>query len=299
MIVQTARGYEKALYKFMKRWCFAKDHEIEAWLKYKFDADRMFLYIEDGHIVSCLQYARRTLQYDQKKAAVSVIEMGLTAGNKRNQGFYKALAEAFMQKAACNELVSLVKTSSVKVYAGLPFSEITFMKEYTLPSSRVETLNFSRTRRYRPNIDVYPLYEKFMAHFDGSIRLERSQFENELAYLHAAKKKIDIMMDEHYEPIGLAVYSVQEAAIHIELLLYLNSDALEQLFSNLALISDKIYISVSHNEALEKLYPNLKWKKKMPVLASINNPKLFASFLNKDKAEAFKDLSGPMWFGLM
>ena len=84
-----------------------------------------------------------------------------------------------------------------------------------------------------------------------------------------------------------------------ECLIYLNSDALESLFSNLSLISDKIYVRTSEHERLEKLYPNLKWRKKETVLARANNPKLFATFSQAEQNQAFKDLDRPMWFGLL
>ena len=299
MIVQTALGREKQLYRFLRRWWYAKDAEIDAWFTYKFDPKHMFLLLEDDQIVSCLQYATRTLRYRGKNATASVIELALTAQDQRDQGYFKQLLSAFCAKASCNDLVSLVKTMTPKIFRGESLEPVAFIKEDTLPVSRIEEQRFARTRKYRPAFDLYPLYQKFIRHFDGSIVLTRAQFENELAYLHAARKKIDIMYDDHYEPNGLAIYTVHEHVIRIECLIYLNSDALESLFSNLSLISDKIYVRTSEHERLEKLYPNLKWRKKETVLARANNPKLFATFSQAEQNQAFKDLDRPMWFGLL
>ncbi len=299
MIVYTAFGKEKMVHRFLEQWWNVKDTEIDAWYKYKFDPKHIFLKIEDNQIVSMLQYSKRTLVYKGKRSVTSAIEFALTAQFERNQGHFKSLLDAFCEKASCNDLFSVAKCENPKVLASQPFQEETFMKEYTLPSFRVEQKPYSRTRKYRPSFDLYPLYELFMSHFDGSIVLDRAQFESELAYLHAAKKKIDIMYDDHYEPNGLAIYTVHEQVIRIEHLIYLNSDALESLFSNLSIISDRIYIMTSQHECLERLYPNLKWKKKKHILIRNNNPKLFTSLTHESKEDAFKHLNGPMWYGLL
>lgn len=295
MILQNAREHKKEVQAFLKKAWHTRELTIDEWIKYKFDPDRMFINIQDDQIVSILQYGKRILRIGDQECIASLIEFGLTEPNHRNRNYFKDLLEAYIKKCQCNDLISFVNTHIPKPFYNEDFICLSQTKTYTLPTGRVEDRSRIRTRKYRPSFDLYSLYLDFMKHFDGSILLSRQQFENELAYLNAIKKKIDIMFDDHYEMEGFAIYTLSENKAHIETLIYLNSNALENLFSSLSMVCDQILIDVSANEQLERLYPNLKHHKNSEILYHINNKHLFEIW----KKDGFKTVEKPQWFQLI
>ncbi len=279
MILQNALGKEKQVLFFLKSAWHAPYYQIEAWIKYKFNPEDMFLLIENDQIISILQAAKRVFSIQNKDCLVSVVEFALTDPEYSNHGYFKKLLEAYIKKCECNELLSLVKTSIPKPFLQQDFWMQSVTKVYTLSSEKVTYLPISRVRKYRPAFDLYPLYETFLSHFDSSIHLSRQEFENDLAYYAHAKRNVVLMYNKSYEPEGFAIYALHENKARIEVLVYLNSNAIESLFSSLSLICDTILIETSQFEVLEKLYPSIRSYEKNEILLRINNKKLFEHWL--------------------
>ena len=78
MILQNALGKEKQVLFFLKSAWHAPYYQIEAWIKYKFNPEDMFLLIENDQIISILQAAKRVFSIQNKDCLVSVVEFALT-----------------------------------------------------------------------------------------------------------------------------------------------------------------------------------------------------------------------------
>ena len=274
------------------------EKQIHAWMQYKFDPTHMFCMVEDNQVVSCIQLQYRTMIFKGKKCQVSYIDLAATHPDYQQRGCFSQLLDALVQQACCNDLLTLTFAPSEKLFESRSFIPVSYVKDYWLRSENFRGYHYDRVKHYQPEMDIYPIYQEFMSYFDGSILLDQKQFQTQIQYLLASHKKIDVMFDANHKIQGFAVYSLWKDTIHVETIIYLNSDAILDLFSSLQFICDGIQLTVSQNERLEKLFPHTRSQKKDVVLVRLNNYKLFSKWVKEDVrnvVQAFHLLEKPTW----
>lgn len=299
MIFQNAIEYQDQIEPLLNKAMLTMDEkQIHAWMTYKFDPSSMFCMLEDEQIVSCIQVKKRIMNFKGKQCKISYIELAATHPDYQQRKCFGTLLDAVIQQANCNELLSLIYSPSEKLFESRSFLPISYTKDYWIKATQCKDGNYKNIKKYHPNMNLYPVYKEFISHFDGSVQLTIEQFENHISYLLACHKKIDVMFGKNKEITGFAVYSLWKNQIHIETIIYLNSDAVYDLLNSLQLICEVIKITVSQDERFEKLFNQIHSQKKSAVLVRLNNYKLFSKWIDHDVRnvkQAFKQIDCPIW----
>ena len=94
-----------------------------------------------------------------------------------------------------------------------------------------------------------------MQYFDGSILLSEDEFNNLIQYHKSLKKSIVTMINEDKQPKGFAIYSTKDNQAHVEVLVYFDSQAIQDLLSYLSINNEVTSILISESERFDKLFP--------------------------------------------
>ena len=299
MIFQNAIEYQDQIEPLLNKTMLTmNEQQIHAWMTYKFDPARMFCMLEDNQIIACIQVKSRIMKFQNKKCTVSYIELAATHPDYQQRKCFGTLLDAVLQQSCCNNLLTLIYTPSEKLFESRSFVPVSHTKDYWIKASQCKSGNFRNVKKYHPSMNLYPVYQEFMSHFDASIHLTLEQFENHISYLLACHKKIDVMMDAEKNIRGFAVYSLWKNQIDIETIVYLDSDAIYDLLNSLQLICEVLKITVSQDERFEKLFSGIRSQKKNAVLVRLNNYKLFSKWTHHDirnVVQAFEKIENPIW----
>lgn len=299
MILNHSHGKDKEIRRLLSKSMLNMDPiTISAWMKYQYDPEGMFCFIDDQRVTACLQTKERIFSYEGKQCKALVLSLACTLPDYRQRHHFSKLLEAVMNYASCNHLITLCYTDFPKILEAKSFQSIAKTRYYWLELDNWTQGDLKNVRTYRPEMDLYSLYQYFMEHFDGSILLTREQFQDQIHYYINCNHRILTMMDHENQLRGFAVYKVIQDHIEIELLMYLDSMAILDLFAYLSSRCQSISFIVSQAERFDKLFPSEMPRNQGTILARLNNYKLFSTWSHHDvhhAKEAFEVLKKPMW----
>ena len=298
MICQNAIGYHEEVKQLLKKSMLnMNEQQIRAWMQFEFEPESMFCYWQDGQLTSCLQTKRRILKFKNQKLAVSTICLAATLPDYRQRDQFGQLLEAFLEQSSHNELMSMVYTDFPKLFEARSFSEVSKTKYYWIPANKCIEGNDKNIHFYHDAMDLYPLYLEFMSYFDGSILLSKEDFNHQIQYALGCNKKIALMMKQD-KPRGFAIYKVLNSHVKIDIMVYLDAQAILDLLRYLAIRNDAISFVAGMDERMEKLFPYDIPRNQGTVMARLNNYKLFSKWIKEDvrnAKQAFELIQKPMW----
>lgn len=299
MILDHSYGKEKEIRRLIARSCLHMDSlDVSAWMKYKYDPSGMFCAAEDKKIVACLQTKKRTFFYQGKACEALVLSLACTLPDYRQRGYFSELLEACMNYAACNHLITLAYTNFPKLLESKSFQPVSSTKYYWLEMENWNQGDAQHVQIYRPDIDLYPLYHEFLSHFDGSIRLDPQEFQDAIRHYLNCNHRMITAVDDQRELRGFAIYRINKEHIEIQILVYLDADAILDCFAYLKERCQTLSFIVSNQERFDKLFPMEIPRKQGTVLARLNNYKLFSVWSKENvhhAKEAFAALKKPIW----
>lgn len=297
MILQNSIGYDdkiKAL--LLKGTLNMSANQIDAWMKYQYDPKHMFCLWEDDQITACLQVHERSMAFKGKQMRVSLLSLACTLPDYRGRKQFSNLLDAIIQQATYNDLVSLTYTNMPRLYESKSFQVISSTKEYWISSNQCKKGNPFHIKHTSENL--YALYFEFMQYFDGSILLKENEFNQLIQYYKALHKQIVTIYNDNQEVRGFAVYSVHDKQAHIEILIYFDTQAIQDILTYLSSNCDVTSILISENERFDKLFPEQMPRTHSKIMARLNNYKLFDKWTNstvRNAKEAFELLDKPQW----
>ncbi len=298
MIRTNAIGYTNQVKELIQKSILTMTRrEIDLWMDEVFEPENMLLYIDEDIVTSCMQIKKRNFSFQKKVCRASVISLACTLPDYRQRGHFTALLDAFLDQAAVNDLVSVVYTTTPKLYESRSFQTISHTKLYSVHSEQCIKGSDYNVHSWTPKMDLYDAYREFIDHFDGSIVLTKDEFEKKLHYEASCQKKI-VVMKKQGEIQGFAIYKNCKDYIRIDVLVYFNSDAIHDLFRYLSIRSGLINFTVTEDERFEKLYSLEYPRTKGTVLVRLNNYNLFNRWTRlqvRNAKEAYKDFDNSGW----
>lgn len=299
MIIQNAYDQHDQIKSLIKKSMInMTPTQVDAWMKYQFDPENMFCFWQDGKITSCLQMKRRLLKYKGQKLAISCIAFGCTLPDYRQRTHFTKLLEAALEQSTNNDIMTLVLTSFPKLFENRSFTKISKTKYYWISSHKCKKGKEANIQLYHEQEDLYPLYKEFISHFDGSIQLTKEQFDKRLQYELARKNKVALMYNASHELRGFAIYKGAVNHAKVTTLIYLDTQAIDDLFNYLSFRFNAISFVSSNDERFEKLFPYDFPRTQDTFLGRLNNYKLFSKWSDQDIRniqQAFDEIEGPMW----
>ena len=237
MICHNSVGYDAQIKDLLIKSAFNMDKkEIDAWMKYQYDPQHMFCFWQDDKITSCLQVTKRTMMFLDRQMRVSVIGMAATLPDYRQRKQFSNLLDAAISQATYNDLLTITYTNMPKLFEAKSFQHISNTKEYWIGAPLCRSGNPYHVKQ-KAEI-LYTLYFQFMQYFDGSILLSEDEFNKLIQYHKSLKKSIVTMVNEDKQPKGFAIYSTKDNQAHVEVLVYFDSQAIQDLLSYLSINND-------------------------------------------------------------
>ena len=234
MICHNSVGYDAQIKDLLIKSAFNMDKkEIDAWMKYQYDPQHMFCFWQDDKITSCLQVTKRTMMFLDRQMRVSVIGMAATLPDYRQRKQFSNLLDAAISQATYNDLLTITYTNMPKLFEAKSFQHISNTKEYWIGAPLCRSGNPYHVKQKAENL--YTLYFQFMQYFDGSILLSEDEFNKLIQYHKSLKKSIVTMVNEDKQPKGFAIYSTKDNQAHVEVLVYFDSQAIQDLLSYLSI----------------------------------------------------------------
>lgn len=297
MICQNSIGHDKQIHTLLEKACLNMDKtSIDAWMKYKYNPKRMFCLWQDDQITSCLQVQERNMIFKGKQMRISYLDLACTLPDYRQRKQFSSLLEGAIQQATYNDLVTMAYTNMPRLYESKSFQTISTTKEYWISEHQCKK---GKSYRIHHNTDhLYTVYFEFMQYFDGSILLSKEEFDQTIQYYRALKKEIVTMYNDDNEIRGFAIYSSNKDQAHIEVLIYFDTQAIQDLLTYLSLTHHVISILTSESERFDKLFPQSMPRTNKKIIARLNNYKLFDKWTNstvRNAKEAFFLLEKPQW----
>lgn len=298
MIRANAIGYAGQVKELLQKSILTMTRrEIDIWMDEVFEPENMLLYIEDDIVTSCMQIKKRNYSYQKQICRASVITMACTLPDYRQRGQFMALLDAFLDQAAVNDLVSMVYTSTPKLFEQRSFLPISHTKLYRINSSKCQKGSDYHVHSWTDKIDLYDTYLKFMDYFDGSIILTKKEFEAKLHYELSSRKKI-VFIKDHGEIQGFAIYKNCKDYVRIDVLVYFNADAIYDLFRYLSIRTELINFTVTEDERFEKLFDFEYPRTTGTFLVRLNNYMLFNKWAKNqvhNAKEAYENFDNSGW----
>lgn len=297
MICHNSVGYDAQIKDLLIKSAFNMDKkEIDAWIKYQYDPQHMFCFWQDDKITSCLQVTKRTMMFLDRQMRVSVIGMAATLPDYRQRKQFSNLLDAAISQATYNDLLTITYTNMPKLFEAKSFQHISNTKEYWIGAPLCRSGNPYHVKQKAENL--YTLYFQFMQYFDGSILLSEDEFNNLIQYHKSLKKSIVTMVNEDKQPKGFAIYSTKDNQAHVEVLVYFDSQAIQDLLSYLSINNEVTSILISESERFDKLFPFHFPRTDKKLMVRLNNYKLFDKFSNtnvRNAKKAYELLEKPTW----
>ena len=254
MICHNSVGYDAQIKDLLIKSAFNMDKkEIDAWIKYQYDPQPMVCFWQNDKITSCLQVTKRTMMFLDRQMHVSVIGMAATLPDYRQRKQFSNLLDAAISQATYNDLLTITYTNMPKLFEAKSFQHISNTKEYWIGAPLCRSGNPYHVKQKAENL--YTLYFQFMQYFDGSILLSEDEFNKLIQYHKSLKKSIVTMVNEDKQPKGFAIYSTKDNQAHVEVLVYFDSQAIQDLLSYLSINNEVTSILISESERFDKLFP--------------------------------------------
>ena len=302
MILQNAIGFESDIKSLLEKSMLNMNkNQIKAWMKYEFDPSTMYCYVVDNTVVSCLQMKRRVFSYHQQNGYASVFTMAATLPDYRQKGYFTKLLDAALNQSANNDLISVVYTTFPKLFESRSFTPVSKTQTYWLPSYKCTEGNDKNIVAYNTSHDLYPVYTQFISCFDGSIVYTKEQFNEQIQFFLSSQKKIAIIQREK-EIKGFVVYEIINNYTKIHHFIYLDSQAIYDVFRYLSIRTTAISFTVSQFERFEKLFLLDYPRNEGTVLVRLHNYKLFSKWCGLDirnAAQIFEELDAPIWMQMI
>lgn len=298
MIKNNAIGYEQQVKDLLSKSILNMDKkQIDAWMKNQFDASCMYIHIDDEIVTSCLQMQKKVLKYKNQKCTVSAYTMACTLPDYRQRGYFSELLDAALNQSANNDLLSMVYTTFPKLFESRSFSPISKTYNYWISPNYCDKGNDRNIKTYSPSMDLYSIYQSFLNYFDGTIQHTEDEFEQLIQYHLNSGKKI-VVMTKNDEITGFAIYKVINLNVQIDTIVYLNSQAIIDVFKYFGYRYFGISFTISEYERFDKIL-NIDFPRTNgTVMARCNNYKLFSKWCGNDVRNAsqiFDALDIPSW----
>ena len=128
--------------------------------------------------------------------------------------------------------------------------------------------------------DLKEAYDTFVVHFDSYLIKDLEYFEKKLNVLKVMNYEIYVTRNSKNSIVGYIVYNYIDGELEVVKVVYEDTLALLTLLNQAMGMNSHIYVTVSLNESLERVFETIDYEIKSDVLMRINDLELFARLYN-------------------
>lgn len=299
-MIREAELQEKALvYELWKKsWPSKNDNDTAYYFKHHFQEGTCIVVEEDGRVVSSLMSHPHVLQFNGMRLNVTQFMGVATLADYRRRGNMRELMESALDEAGHNTLITLIHAFYPKLYERFGFQVIYERKTYSIHDQDLKNIKPLRTTTQATAQELYQAYRRFTLHFDGYCERSITYYEHLLAMVKAGFKHFVAYRDKNNEITGYLIYEVSRNDLFVREAIYSNALSLQRMMKSIIGEKEYLYLEVSANEQIEKIFPLAVGKRNGYMMARVNHVPLFNKLFStniKNVSEAYDLLKKPLW----
>lgn len=273
MIVLGASKYKKEIEKIV--YSRMPKAEAKAWMKTSFHPETILAALENGRLIAFLQMQKRTFVFHHKKVQITLIEKAFSASDN-DRSAVRELIEKAIEISAKSGLLCALQTYNPAVFEKLGFERLCTSKKGEIHKLNFHA-DFSCTITLWNSIhDLYPVYESFMDHFDGSLLLGRHEFYEAIRF-----KKLNgcdtAVCRQDGRITGFALFLKKRFGAEIKLLVYTSAQAPVALLDWLQKRYHHLTLNLNECENFSQI-ADASWKEDVSFMVKVHDIPMFERF---------------------
>lgn len=299
-MIREAELQEKSLvYELWKQsWPNKNLSEMAYYFKHHFQEGTCIVVEDDLKIVSSLMSHPHVMNFHGMRLNVTQFMGVATLSDYRRRGNMRELMESALDEASHNTLITLIHAFYPKLYERFGFQVIYERKTYCIHYQDLAKIDPIHTRNSATAKELYQAYRRFIVHFDGTYERSVSYYEHLLKQVEEGMKQIVVYRDNNGETSGYLIYEIARNDLFIREAIYRNAISLQRMMKKIIGQYDHLYLEVSANEQIEKIFPLAIGKRSSYMMARINHIPLFNKLYCtniKTAKEAYELIRRPLW----
>lgn len=231
-----------------------------------------FLIVKQADVVLCCMKVREeSIFLKGYHVEVMLIEQLVVSGNcprsVKNEFIDACLAQFEKRKLFTVLTDSLIKNRS--------FENIFRHKRYKLQRPALFNVDgYSISDRFEAH-ELLSAYDSFAKHFDSFMHKDLAYFEEKIKRLRNDNVEIFVSRDAHHDIVGYIVYNYIDGELEVLTVIYKDTLALLTLLNQAMGMNSHIYVNVSLNENLQKIFGSIHYDIIEDVFIRVNDVELF------------------------
>ena len=296
MIVTGSKSRENDIALLLKEACHFNDTQVRSWMLHPHDPSTVFCLYEGKRLIGLMKSLERTFFFHGKKAKTAFLLSPILLPEHDTAANRKDLWKAALNTAEKNCLLIFYREKNPDQPWDKTFAPVFHSFMYSIAMDGKVSHVPGIVRPAKSGDDLYGLYTSFIDLFDGCVKLNPEEFDQNLRFAKASQKKI--MVHENGSQIdGLYIASAHKNRLQMETIFYTSPQALVQMIEQAAKVWSAIDVHVSGCENLGAVF-GCKGRPEDALMVKIPNLSLFNAWQNanyQDFAQAFNSLNHPSW----
>lgn len=247
----------------------------------KYKPENCYVYMDGDKPVSVLMRNPHPVMFNDRVLQTSMILGVATLPEYRNKGYMHKLMKTVLDACEHTELITLIQSSTPKMYESMGFRVIYNRRKYTIERKDVHrTTNFGCSFDPAP-LDLLKVYSAFIRRFNGFYPRDLEYFINYKKQIHAEGGKIVAFYNGKDQIRGYAVMIPVGEELMAEEIIYLDSGSLNKLCNACLQEKKTVHLLVSDAEDLTRIFPEAKMQRYQSTMVRLNDPELFSKLFNR------------------
>ncbi|MBR0385555.1 MAG: GNAT family N-acetyltransferase [Erysipelotrichaceae bacterium] len=221
-----------------------------------------------------LQVNQHSIILDGKRLAVGTIIAPMFATGY--QEALEQLLEDVLDEQSRKTLVTMISADRPSLYRQYGFEEVYKKRLYTIRSSDLKNASYKGVSRDFTIGDLQQIYGKFTSHFNGYYLRDNQYWLDLYKQLEFLRCNLCVYRNDEGEIEGYMIYHLQPEKICVDEILYLNGEAFIRLLCYGFRYKDEMELTVSQDEEIRRLIPDIKYRSVNTFMARINDFELFS-----------------------
>lgn len=283
MIVNAALQDKLHIYELWKK-AFGDNDKgyIDYFFGELFAQSDTLIYKENGHVFSTLTRRKNDIMLNGRILKASFFLGVATEKEFRGKGMMHELMKEALKDAERQELVTLIQSEDPLLYASFGFETVYIRKRYVIDKSQIQKCTLQGASAAVSDKELMKAYAEFVSHFDGYMIRDEKYFARLRREVAAQKGQIVAYFNNDKQIEGYAVLYPGNDCILVHEIVYKSSAALIKLLNVAFRMNDRIVLTTSEAEQIEKAIPGIEAEKIDFMMARINDYELFNRFYGKN-----------------
>ncbi len=299
MIVNATVQDKLQIYELWKK-AFAENDRgyIDYFFGELFAQSDTLIYKENGKVFSTLTRRKNDIMLNGRVLKASFFLGVATETEYQGRGMMHELMKEALKDAERQELITLIQSEEPLLYASFGFETVYRRKKYVIEKNQVQKCSLRGVSAAVTDKELMTAYAEFVNHFDGFMIRDEKYFTRLRKEIAAQKGQIVAYYNSDKQIEGYAILYPGNGYILMHEIVYKSSTALIKLLNVAFRMNERIVLTTSEAEQIEKVIPELEAEKIEFMMARVNDYELFNRFYGKNVKsvqEAFRLSQKPLY----